>query len=113
MKNLINTITILGFVVVAVLSFTAHAIAEDVMMPVTVKSITDGTDKNGAAFKRIIFDEKASLNGITYVKSSMIMVFSDAIDQIAEIKTGETVKLIVNKSDYKGRNSYSLIAVVK
>jgi len=110
MKNIISIIIIAVFALIAVESI---AIAEDVMMPITVKTISDGVDKNGQCFKRIGFDESASLNGIKYVKSSIIMVFGDSLPQIESVKIGDKVKLIVNKSDYKGRNSYALIALVK
>jgi len=109
MKN----IQILVIAILALISFETITIAEDVLMPITIKSISDGTDKNGASFKRLGFDEKASLNGIQYTKSSIIMVFGDSLPQIENVKIGDKIKIIVNKSDYKGRNSYALIAVVK
>jgi uncharacterized membrane-anchored protein YitT (DUF2179 family) len=83
------------------------------MMSVTPIKITDGTDKNGDSFNRIIFEQDKELNGVKYKAQSVIMVFSDAIAQLETVKLGQKIKLIVNKGDYKGRESYQLLAVVK
>ena len=104
--------TLIGFVFVSFA--TANIIfAADVLLDVSVKQVVEKIDKNGAPYKRIVFAQDAELNGVKYKKSAVMMVFSDAIDMIADLKPGDNLKCIASTSDYKGRTSYTLQAVIE
>lgn len=109
MKNL--TIAI----IIAIISLISNEVvnAEDVIMDIKVSSMADSVDKNGSPFKRVGFAQKASLNGIAYEKTVLMMSFSDTLSLLETVKIGDSIKVIANKSDYKGRDSYTLISVVK
>ena len=110
MKNFNNMIILIIFVLSLTINFCQ---AEDVIISVTPTEIVDATDKNGSPFKRIVFSEDKILNGIKYKSSSIIIAFKDVIDECKKIELGKLNKLIVSKSEYKGRDSYTLLAVVK
>lgn len=110
MKNFNNAVIFAMFIIVLSVSFVQ---AEDVIIQVTPTEIVDSTDKNGSPFKRIVFSEDKVLNGIKYKSSSIVISFKDTIDEVKKIELGKINKLIVAKSEYKGRDSYTLLAVVK
>lgn len=110
MKNLKNIIVFVVFIMALTVSFCN---AEDVIIQVTPTEIVDATDKSGNSFKRIVFSEDKVLNGIKYKSSSIVISFKDTIDEVKKIELGKTNKLIVSKSEYKGRDSYTLLAVIK
>ena len=110
MKNFKNIIVFVVFILSLTVSFVQ---AEDVIISVTPTEIVDATDKNGNSFKRIVFSEDKVLNGIKYKSSSIIIAFRDVIEETKKIELGKINKLIVAKSEYKGRDSYTLLAVVK
>ena len=110
MKKLNNAIILIIFVLAITVNFVR---AEDVIISVTPTEIVDAVDKNGSPFKRIIFSEDKVLNGIKYKSSSIVISFKDTIEETKKIELGKTNKLIVSKSEYKGRDSYTLLAVVK
>lgn len=110
MKNFNNMIILIIFVLSLTINFCQ---AEDVIISVTPTEIVDATDKNGNSFKRIVFSEDKVLNGIKYKSSSIIIAFRDVIEETKKIELNKLNKLIVSKSEYKGRDSYTLLAVVK
>ena len=110
MKKLNNAIILIIFVLAITVNFV-HA--EDVILSVTPTEIVDSVDKNGSPFKRIVFSEDKVLNGIKYKSSSIIIAFKDVIDETKKIELNKLNKMIVSKSEYKGRDSYTLLAVIK
>ena len=110
MKNFKNIVILVVFI----MSLTVVVCqAEDVIISVTPTEIVDAVDKNGSPFKRIVFSEDKVLNGIKYKSSSIVISFKDTIDEVKKIELGKINKLIVSKSEYKGRDSYTLLAVIK
>ena len=95
------------------LTVSTIAFAKDIMMTVPVKQVVEKIDKNGAPYKRIVFTQDAELNGVKYQKSAIMMVFADQIDMIADLKAGDQLKCIASTSEYKGRTSYTLQAVIE
>ena len=107
MKKLIAIVTL-----TIVIFAAAIASAQDVMLDVTVKSVIEKNDKNGNPYKRVIFLEAAELNGIQYNKSAVLMVFADQLEQVSALTVGQDLRCIAAVSDYKGRTSYTLQAVI-
>ena len=107
MKNIIIAVV---FVVVALTA--TFAVAEDIMLQVTPTEIVDAVDKNGNPFKRIVFEEEKELNGVKYNSSSIIIAFQN-LEAVDALTIGQPAKLIVNKREYQGRDSYTLLAIVK
>lgn len=110
MKNFRNIVILVVFIMSLTVAFCQ---AEDVIISVTPTEIVDATDKNGNSFKRIVFSEDKVLNGIKYKSSSIVIAFKDVIDETKKIELNKVNKLIVSKSEYKGRDSYTLLAVIK
>jgi len=108
MKKLISALTI-----TIVIAISSIALAADALLDVTVKSVIEKVDKNGNPYKRVIFLENAELNGVQYKKSSVLMVFADQMDQVASLTPGQDLRCIAASSEYKGRTSYTLQAVIE
>ena len=106
MKNLMIAVV---FVVVAL---TSISFAEDVMLSVVPTEIVSAVDKNGNDFRRIVFEEEKELNGVKYNSSSVIVAFQN-LEAVDALVIGTPAKLIVNKREYQGRDSFTLLAIVK
>ena len=93
----------------------AAANAQDVVLEVTVKSVTSFIDKNGDPCIRIIVDESRTLKGVNYTVGVPVMAFSsnDMFAQVKGIKAGDPLHVIASESYYKGQKSYRILAVVK
>ena len=112
-KNIFSIVmvTVYTFAIIS-LTLLGMAHAEDTVLSVPIKSVIEKIDKNGQPYKRLIVSITASLNGIKYNRSVPLMVFSDMLDQVAEVKAGDQIKCIASVNDYKGRVSYTLQAII-
>ena len=108
MKKLISALTI-----TIVIAISSISIAADTLLDVKVKSIIEKVDKNGNPYKRVVFLQEAELNGMKYNKSAIIMVFADQLDQVTSLIPGQDLRCIAASSEYKGRTSYTLQAVIE
>ena len=111
MRKALLALSIIAVLILSV-SLTA-ALAEDVELQVTVKSVTAFTDKNGNLCTRFIVDEQRTLKGISYTAGVPVMAFSNMTAQVKGIKAGDTLHVIANKKLYQGNYSYTIRAVVK
>ena len=101
------------FAIVSMLMLSMAHAGEDTILQAPIKSVIERTDKNGQTYVRIIISMPAQLNGIKYNRSYPLMAFSDVMDQIEGIKAGDTIRCIASKNEYKGRISYTLLAVIE
>jgi len=94
--------------IVACFAFVAVAQAEDLILDVTVDSITAAIDKNGNSYTRVIISEQRSLDGVTYNATVPIMFFG-ALHEAAQsqISAKDKIKVLVNKRQYQGNHSYT------
>jgi cAMP phosphodiesterase len=92
--------------------FTTVTYAQDVIIDKPIKSIVVKKDKNGNEYVRFMIDDKNTLNGISYSKETSVMAFGDQVPKAKTFKKGQTLKAVVNKGQYKGRTSYTIIEIV-
>ena len=105
--------TLIAIITLSIVAVASITIAQDVMLDITVKSIIEKNDKNGNPYKRVVFLQEAELNGVQYNKSAIIMVFADQLDQVTSLIPGQDLKCIAASSEYKGRTSYTLQAIIE
>jgi len=111
-----NVQLIIATLLATIVAFTYASISfagDDILLDVPVKQVVEKIDKNGNPYKRIIFSKEASLNGVKYNRSEMLMVFSDTIDMVADLQPGDQLKCIASTGEYRGRTSYTLLAVIE
>ena len=109
MKALLVTLVILAIM----LSATNHVYAKDVMLESKIQNVTVNLDKNGNEYVRVIVEEEKELNGITYKVGVPVMAFGDMVDQARNLIEGDSFKAICSAGEYKGRTSYTLLAVIE
>ena len=91
----------------------AAANAQDVVLEVTVKSVTQDTDKNGNPYIRFIVDESRMLKGVSYTTGVPVMAFRDMINEVKGIKAGDTLHAIAAERFFQGRKSYTILKVIE
>lgn len=108
-----NKIYSIVIALLVALCFCTVAIAQDVVIEKKINQIVYKKDKNGNEYARIMVNDKASLNGITYEKSVSIMAFGDQCQAVktSGLKKGDTFKGVVNKGEWKGNPSYTLLGI--
>ncbi len=104
---------VVAIAVIANLCAFAYAMAADEIMSFKATSVVNAKDKNGNPYTRVIAEVQAQLNGVSYTKGVPVMFFSPAADKASAIKNGQTVKAIVQKGEYRGRDSYQGVAVLE
>jgi hypothetical protein len=85
------------------------ALAEDIVLTAKVEKVIVKNDKNGAAYARVLFTEKATLNGVEYNKTVSAVAFGDQTTRAKAMKKGDTMKVIASKKEYKGAPSYQIL----
>ena len=104
----------LSIIIVMLLGVTlAAANAQDVVLEVTVKSVTQDTDKNGNPYIRFIVDESRMLKGVSYTTGVPVMAFRDMINEVKGIKAGDTLHAIAAERFFQGRKSYTILKVIE
>lgn len=112
MRRLIKAVIISALI--ATTSATA-AMAKDVLLDKQIDKIEYKIDKNGNAYARTFIREPRSLNGIEYTASVTVMFFGATVDELktANYAKGDTVRMIAQENEYKGRISYNVLALIK
>lgn len=100
-------------VLAVIFCFASVAMASEVMLQKQIKNIVFKNDKNGRPYARIIIDDKATLNGVTYDKTVSVMAFGDTVAQVKGLKAGSTIKAIASVGEYKGNKTYTILKVVR
>ena len=93
----------------------AHpAMAEDKILTAKIQQIEQKLDKNGKAYVRVFIEEQKELSGIQYRTSTAVMGFGQPlVDQMKNLKKGDTIKAVVATNEYKGRTSYNVLALIQ
>lgn len=102
--------------IVAVFGLTvlvSLAQAGDVVLEAKIQSSAIAKTKTGSPYVRLIIEEERSLNGVTYMAGVPVMVFDETLIQKAKnLKTGNVLKGIASESQYHGKTSYVLLAIL-
>lgn len=105
---------LLPILVIVALLFTAGlAVAEEVMLEVTIDSATEAIDKNGNPYVRFIVTENRTMKGITYPIGVPVMAFGSTVEEAQTLKAGDTLKAIASKREYQNRDSYTILTFLK
>lgn len=103
--------------IVLFMSATLPVLAAEEMKTFTVDKLVTAMDKNGNEYCRFIAHEEKMLNGVKYTVGVPVMTFSgttpQAFDTISKLSNGDSVKAIVQAKEYKGRTSYTVLAIVQ
>ena len=109
MKALLVTLVILAIM----LSATNHVYAKDVMLESKIQNVTVNLDKNGNEYVRVIIEKQKELNGVAYTIGVPVMAFGDIVNQARNLIEGDSLKAICSAGEYKGRTSYTLLAIIE
>ena len=106
------------FTIILVLALLApmSALALEEVLEGQVNGVTTALDKNGDEYVRLIVQFDRTLNGEPYSVPLPVMAFSSNPTALADAKLvteGQTIKAIVQKSLYNGRESYSIVKFIK
>ena len=108
------TIAIAIFTIIMCGVMAHPALAEDQILTAKVQSIENKLDKNGNQYCRIFIEEQKSISGIEYKTSTAVMGFgASLVEQMKNIKKGDTIKAVVASNEYKGRTSYNVLALIQ
>lgn len=90
----------------------ADNINPDVMLSAKILDKVTKLDRNGKPYVRMIVEDTRVKDGVSYTTSAPVMAFGQmAIDKVATLKKGDTLNAIVSQSVYRGKLSYTLIAM--
>lgn len=112
---LIIMITLL--LICALAATSAQAAETEIIKEFTVENLVTRVDRNGQDYARFIAQEQRELNGTKYSIGIPVMTFSgsapEAYQAIAAKNNGDKVTAIVQQRDYRGRPSYTVLAVIQ
>ena len=111
--NEMKAVLVLVVTLAVMLTITTQAYSKDVMLETKIQNISVNLDKNGNQYVRIIVEEKKELNGIAYKVGVPVMAFGDMVDQARNLIEGDSIKAICSAGEYKGRTSYTLLAIIE
>ena len=110
MRSKLVTLSIIAVFLLGVTVLAAHA--QDIVLDVTVQSVTTLVDKNGNPCIRIIVEETRTLKGISYTTGVPVMAFGDMVDKVKGIKPGEMLNVIAAERFFQGRKSYTILKLI-
>jgi len=116
MARRINTMKAVLVVVIAMaimLTVTTQIYAKDVMLESKIQNVTVNLDKNGNEYVRVIIEKQKELNGVAYTIGVPVMAFGDIVNQARNLIEGDSLKAICSAGEYKGRTSYTLLAIIE
>ena len=88
----------------------AIAAEEVINLPITGKVVAP--DRNGNTYVRLIVAEKKSLQGVEYDVGTAAMAFGDTVEAAKILNVGDTLKAIVQKRVFNGRESYTVLKIL-
>ena len=107
MKHRSIAVIAVAVAVALTFAFAGLAVAEDVLLEVKVESITFAQGRNNSGeYARIIFEEPRTVGGVTYTADAVLMCFRNMVAEAKKISDGDTIRLIAQKQQYQGRDSY-------
>lgn len=105
---------IILLVLVAMLSMTGLAIAEDVILDTTINVAVEAMTKNDNPYVRFIITEPRELNGVQYNKQLPVMAFGDMVEPAKALKVGDNLKCVANfRKLPDGRESYTILSFIQ
>ena len=106
-------LSIISFILIIALC-AAPVLAAETELRTTIDSVTVALDKNQRQYVRLIISEqRTSVSGIPYTKTLPVMVFGEALVETAKgLKKGDALNAIAELNDYKGRESYNVLAFI-
>lgn len=107
-------IGIMCFIVAMAFSVAVTSVhAKEFMLNSEISGITKAVDKNGAEYIRVIIDQKRQLNGVEYTVSLPAMAFGAVAAELEGYSAGDTLKAVCQTRMFNGRESFTIIKVVK
>ena len=106
MKRLV-LISVLALALIAPMAYSAE------ILNAKITSMVERIDKNGNDYVRFIVNEDKTLNGTKYTVGVPVMAFGDLVKKAQNFKKGDTLKCIVQVREYKGNQSYTILAFTK
>lgn len=109
----LKTLAIALTVAMTIFGITVLASASDIVIDKKITSITAAKTKTGSTYYRIIVPEERILNGVTYNVGVAVSVFDESLfAQVKVLKAGGRLNGIATESEYNGRTSYVLHALI-
>jgi hypothetical protein len=114
MKRFVFAIAIMAMLSYALLvPFATGASAAEKILSAEVTATTMGIDKNGNAYVRLIVTETRNIGSVSYEIGIPAMCFGSQLDAASEIKSGDTVKAVVQAREFEGRSSYTILKILE
>jgi hypothetical protein len=109
-KSILAIATIISIITTC---FIMQPVFADTMIDKSITAkIEFKKDKNGATYARTFIKENKTLNGVEYQADVPVMFFGSSVAAAKKLIIGSKLKAIVSESDFKGRTSYTVIAVL-
>jgi hypothetical protein len=101
--------------IIAVTFSVSSAYAEDVVLQKKIDQVYVKNDKNGDEYVTFRFKEERKLNGISYNISVPATCFASSgmLDQAKALSKGDELKVIAQKGEYRGNDSYVIMAFIE
>ena len=93
--------------------FATGASAGERILSAEVTDSVMGVDKNGNAYIRLIFSETHKIGSVSYEVGIPAMCFGGQLNAASEIKTGDTIKAVVQDREFEGRSSYTILKILE
>ncbi len=103
----------IALAILIAIAIATPALAADKLITAKVESVTVAKDKNQQEYVRLRVAAAKELNGIQYTSAVPAMVFGPEVAKAKTIKSGQTVKMIVQEREYQGRTSYTVLKIAE
>ena len=107
MKKVAVAVLVTCFLVIPMMAMAAEQV---INLPITGKVVAP--DKNGNEYVRLIVGETKSLQGVEYSIGTAAMCFGQVVPQAKSLEVGDSLKAIVQKRTFNGRESYTVLKIL-
>ena len=107
MRKVAVAVLVTCFLVIPMMAMAAEQV---INLPITGKVVAP--DKNGNEYVRLIVGETKSLQGVEYSIGTAAMCFGPVVDQAKALEIGDSLKAIVQKRTFNGRESYTVLKIL-
>ncbi len=100
--------------IVAIVTFcwiSTPALAAEEVMTFKPTSVVVKQDKFNQDYVRMVIPATGSKDGIPFSSTYAVMAFGEHVAAAKQIKPGQEVTAVVQKHDYKGQTSYTIIGL--
>lgn len=105
-----KAIAIVGVLALLMVAVSAIAAEQVINLPITGKVVAP--DRNGNEYVRLIVGEQKSLQGVEYSVGTAAMCFGAVVDAAKALNIGDTLKAVVQKRTFNGRESYTVLKIL-